>query len=128
MECEAIEFEVADDHVATITLNRPEAYNAWNDRMATEISWAWETIRDTDDVHVAVLQANGDRAFCTGADIKGGARWFFSSNVWNTFDPGVTLAPKFHHKCWKPVIVAVHGLAAATTLVLVLLASLEIGT
>lgn len=112
MDCEAIEFEVGDDHVATITLNRPEAYNAWNDRMAEEIAWAWETVRDTDDIHAVVLRANGDKAFCTGADIRGGATWFFSSNVWNITDPGMVLSPKLHHRCWKPVVAAVHGMCA----------------
>lgn len=112
MECEAIEFEVGDDRVATITLNRPEAHNSWNDQMAREISWAWETIRDDDAIHAVVLQANGEKAFCTGADVRGGVSWFFSSNVWNTFDPGQTLSPKFHHRCWKPVVAAVQGMAA----------------
>lgn len=109
---EAIEFSVDDGHVATITLNRPESMNAFNDRMAAELAWAWRTVRDTDDIHAVVLQANGDRAFCTGADIKGGGAWFFKSNVWNTFDPGTTIAPKLSHKCWKPVVCAVHGMAA----------------
>ncbi|HEY9559054.1 MAG TPA: enoyl-CoA hydratase/isomerase family protein [Acidimicrobiales bacterium] len=112
MECEAIELELGDDHVATITLNRPEAHNAWNDQMAREISWAWETIRDDDDVHAVVMRANGDKAFCTGADVRGGTTWFFSTNIWNTFDPGRTLSPKLHHRCWKPVVVAVHGMCA----------------
>ena len=109
---EAILWEVGDDHVATITLNRPESLNAINDAMAREMQWAWETARDTDDIHAVVLRANGDRAFCTGVDVKGGASWFVSSNIWNTFDPGLTLAPKQHHKCWKPVIAAVHGMVA----------------
>src|SRR5690606_27929411 len=104
LETKAILFEVGDDHVATITLNRPEALNSFNDDMGREMNWAWETIRDTDDIHAVVLRANGDRAFCTGVDIKGGASWFFSSNVWNTFDPGVSLSPKQHHKVWKPVV------------------------
>ena len=112
MDCETIIFEVADDHVATITLDRPDAMNAWNDRMAAEIAWAWRTIRDDDGVHAVVLQANGERAFCTGADIKGGATWFFQTNIWNTFDPGMTLSPKLHHRCWKPIVAAVHGIAA----------------
>jgi len=111
MDCEAITFEV-DDHIATITLNRPEALNSFNDAMGKEMGWAWETVRDDDDIHVAVLQANGDRAFCTGVDIKGGTSWFIRENVWNTFDPGVTLSPKFHHKVWKPVVTAVHGMCA----------------
>lgn len=112
MDCQDIEFEVGDDHVATITLNRPEAYNAFTDRMAREITWAWETIRDSADIHSAVLRANGDKAFCTGADVKGGASWFFKENVWNSFDPGMTLSPKIQHRCWKPVVVAVQGICA----------------
>jgi enoyl-CoA hydratase/carnithine racemase len=112
MELETIEFERGDDHVATITLNRPDALNSWNDQMATEVAWAWETIRDDDGLHAAVLQANGDRAFCTGADVRGGTTWFMKSNVWNSFDPGMTLSPKTFHRCWKPVVVAVHGMAA----------------
>jgi E-phenylitaconyl-CoA hydratase len=112
MEVREIEFEVDDDHVATITLNRADAYNAFTDRMSEEIAWVWATVRDDDAIHVAVVRANGERAFCTGADVKGGASWFFRSNVWNCFDPGVTLSPKFHHRCWKPVVVAVHGMCA----------------
>ncbi|GAC01391.1 putative enoyl-CoA hydratase [Gordonia namibiensis NBRC 108229] len=107
-----IEYEVSDDHVASITLNRPEALNSFDDTMAAEIEWAWKTIRDDADVHAVVIQANGDRAFSTGADIKGGTSWFAKDNVWNTFDPGVTLSPKIHHRVWKPVVAAVHGMAA----------------
>src|SRR5947209_7042956 len=112
MQIKDIEFEVGDDRVATISLNRPEAYNAFTDRMAEELTWAWETIRETDDIHAVVLRANGERAFCTGADVKGGARWFMRDNVWNQFDPGMTLSPKLHHRVWKPVVVAVHGMCA----------------
>jgi E-phenylitaconyl-CoA hydratase len=111
MDHETIIFEVAD-HVATITLDRPDALNSFNNRMAEEMASAWETIRETDDIHAVVLQANGERAFCTGADVKEGATWFMKENVWNTFDPGATLSPKFRHHVWKPVIVAVHGLCA----------------
>ncbi|EKF25044.1 enoyl-CoA hydratase/isomerase family protein [Mycolicibacterium hassiacum DSM 44199] len=108
---QAIEFAVAD-HVATITLNRPEALNAISARMAAELSWAWQTVRDDDGVHAVVLRANGDKAFCTGVDVKGQGGWFYRSNVWNTFDPGTVISPKLMHRCWKPVIAAVHGYAA----------------
>ncbi|BBZ36215.1 enoyl-CoA hydratase/isomerase family protein [Mycolicibacterium confluentis] len=107
----AIEFEVSEN-VATITLNRPDALNAISGEMAHELSWAWQTVRDTDDIHVAVLRAAGDRAFCTGVDVKGDGSWFFRSNVWNTFDPGTVVSPKITHRCWKPVVTAVNGLAA----------------
>src|SRR5438445_13512539 len=111
MDCETITFEV-EDQVATITLNRPDALNSFTGQMAKEIGWAWETVRETDDIRVAVVQANGDRAFSTGLDIRSEVSWFVKTNVWNTFDPGAILSPKFQHKVWKPVIVAVHGLCA----------------
>jgi enoyl-CoA hydratase/carnithine racemase len=111
VDLQAITFDV-DDRVATITLNRPEALNSFNAVMADEMTYAWETVRDTDDIHVAVLQANGQRAFCTGLDVKGDNTWFMKRNVWNSFDPGVLLSPKLHHRVWKPVVVAVHGMCA----------------
>lgn len=111
MELEAITFEVSD-HIATITLDRPEQLNSFNDAMGRELAWAWETVRDDDDIHVAVLQANGDRAFCTGLDLSGDPSWFMSDNVWNSKDPGAILGPKLHHRVWKPVVVAVHGMCA----------------
>ncbi len=111
MDCETITFEVAD-HVATITLDRPDALNSFNEVMATEMGWAWETVRDTDDIHAAVLRASGERAFCSGLDLRSDVSWFVKDNPWNSFDPGVVLSPKFHHKVWKPVVCAVHGMCA----------------
>lgn len=111
MELTAITFDV-DAYVATITLNRPDSLNAFNREMAEEMSFAWEQVRDRDDISVAVLQANGDRAFCTGIDFTSDMEWLTPKNRWNSIDPGVMLSPKFHHKVWKPVVVAVHGLCA----------------
>ena len=111
MELKAITYEVSEQ-VATITLDRPEALNSFNHDMGREMAWAWETVREDDDVHAVVLQANGDRAFCSGVDMRGGASWFMRDNVWNSTDPGATLGPKLHHRVWKPVVTAVHGIAA----------------
>ena len=107
---QTIELAVGDDHVATITLCRPEQLNAFNRTMAREMSAAWAMIRETDSIHAVVLRAAGERAFCTGIDIKEGA-WWSDENVWNQEDPGASLAPK-HHKVWKPVVAAVHGMCA----------------
>ena len=107
---ETILFEVGEDHVATLTLNRPEQLNSFTERMAAEVTEVWEFVRDTDTVHSVVLRASGERAFCTGIDIKAG-RWWGEQNVWNQVDPGAALGPK-HHKVWKPVVAAVHGMCA----------------
>jgi enoyl-CoA hydratase/carnithine racemase len=107
-ELSTVEYTEAD-HVATITLNRPEAMNSFNQRMLEEFEWLWKRIRETDDIHVAVLRANGERAFCTGVDVKEGiAR---HPNVWTQDDPGIVLAPK-QNRVWKPLIACVHGMAA----------------
>ena len=69
MECNAIEFAVGDDHVATITLNRPEALNSWNDEMAAEIAWAWQTVRDDNAVHA--VRAATREAWPSGGPYRG---------------------------------------------------------
>jgi enoyl-CoA hydratase/carnithine racemase len=102
-------FDVSD-HVATITLNRPDKLNSFNQTMTTEIAAIWQRVRDDDDIHVAVLRAAGDRAFCTGMDIAEGP-WWHDVSVFNQQDPGVLLGPK-QHRVWKPVIAAVHGMVA----------------
>ena len=107
MQFETILFEQGDDHVATLTLNRPDAMNSFNERMTEEVATVWQTVRDTDAIHAVVLRAAGDRAFCTGIDIKKGA-WWFDRNIWNQEDPGTLLSPK-QQKVWKPVVAAVNG-------------------
>ncbi|MEV0766753.1 enoyl-CoA hydratase/isomerase family protein [Nocardia salmonicida] len=104
-----IEFEVAD-HIATITLNRPDRLNSFNEAMARDMADAWQRVRDDDNIHVAVLRANGERAFSTGIDVGEGPWWTHKSR-WNQEDPGVVLGPR-QHRVWKPVICAVHGMAA----------------
>jgi enoyl-CoA hydratase/carnithine racemase len=107
---ETVEFDVDDDHVATLTLNRPDRLNSFNEQMAKEVVTVWETVKESDGIHAVVLRANGDKAFCTGIDIKEGP-WWTDQNIWNQVDPGASLGPK-HHKVWKPVVAAVHGMCA----------------
>lgn len=104
-----IEFDVTD-YVATVALNRPERLNSFTEQMAIELAAVWARIRDDDDIRVAVLWANGERAFCTGIDVTEGT-WWKQKPIFNQEDPGAVLGPK-GHKVWKPVIAALHGLVA----------------
>jgi (E)-benzylidenesuccinyl-CoA hydratase len=104
-----IELNVAD-HVATVALNRPERMNSFTEQMADELAAVWARVRDDDDIHVAVLQANGERAFCTGIDVSEGT-WWTHKTIFNQEDPGELLGPKAH-RVWKPVIAALHGIVA----------------
>lgn len=59
---------VVQDHIARITLNRPEARNALNPELSVKLAQAWESVRDDPDVRVAVLTGTGS-VFCAGADL-----------------------------------------------------------
>ena len=58
--------------VARITLNRPQAMNAYNFTMCGELQTAIAAFRDDDDLRALILTGAGERAFCTGGDIGGG--------------------------------------------------------
>lgn len=58
-----------DGHVVTVTMNRPEAKNAWSAEMIDGFIEAWDLIDDDDEVRVAILTGAGD-SFCAGADLK----------------------------------------------------------
>ena len=106
-------YETSDDHVATVTLNRPEAMNAFNRTMCDEFREVWQRIRDDDHVHAAVVRAAPGRAFCAGLDTK--SAYGQPDDIWNHEDPGEALSPKWN-KCWKPVLCAVHGICTAGAL------------
>ena len=96
-----------DNHIATITLNRPESRNAINGALRDELNAAWERFRADEDAWVGILTANGD-VYCAGGDLKDGAGSVgtFAGTFWekptiNSFESGMEL--------FKPTIAAVHG-------------------
>ena len=58
------------DHVAYITLNRPEAHNALDPATVLELLDAWEDFRDDAAMRCAVLTGAGEASFCAGADLS----------------------------------------------------------
>lgn len=94
-----------DGPVAHIHLNRPAALNAVTREMDVALRDAWRTVRDDATIRVAVLTAEGERAFCVGADLRptaagGGERIAFGGI---TGVGGPLLAIN------KPVVAAVQG-------------------
>lgn len=69
MEFENIKL-ARDGHIAVMAFNRPRAMNAISTQTAREILAALEELEQDDKVFAAVLTAEGDRAFCVGADLK----------------------------------------------------------
>ena len=64
----AIEFEYSD-HIATVTINRPEARNAMNPEVFVRLYDAFHEIESNNDIRVAIITGTGDKAFCAGADL-----------------------------------------------------------
>lgn len=69
MDYETILFE-AKDHVATITMNRPDKLNACNLKMFQEIDHALSLVEDDEKIRVVVITGAGDRAFSAGVDFE----------------------------------------------------------
>lgn len=114
MAYETLLYSVTPDHVATITINRPQAMNAFTLQMRRDFEDVWKRIREDDEVHAVVLRAAEGRAFSTGADVKTALteNILGSDNLWNVSDPGDSLGPR-SNQVWKPVVTAVHGLCCA---------------
>jgi enoyl-CoA hydratase/carnithine racemase len=117
---ETLKYE-EDGPIAWVTLNRPEVHNAFDFTMMQEIHSCWRSLRDNDDIRVIVLTGAGDKAFCTGVD-----RSAHVGNQEHINDIGQRGGTPFHHNepddylppktagdLWKPMIVAVNGMACA---------------
>ena len=91
------------DHVATITINRPEVLNAFTPVTLTEIQEALAQAASAKDVAVVVITGTGQRAFCSGGDVN-----------WESSDEFSDHEYELHHhilRCPKPVIARVNGYA-----------------
>ena len=59
-----------DSGVAHVTLNRPQALNAFSVQMRDDLYEIMGAIQSDDEVRVAVINGAGEKAFCAGADLK----------------------------------------------------------
>lgn len=121
---EDITYEV-DAATAVITINRPHRYNAFRGQTVEELIKAFKTAWADRDVQAVILTGAGQKAFCTGGDVKQRAE---------TGDYGPTESGMFEvgylHKVIrdipKPVIAAVNGVAIGGGHVLHVLCDLSI--
>lgn len=106
-----------EGNVLIVTLNRPEAKNAFSPEMLLGMYKAWRLLDEQDDLYCAILTANGD-TFCAGMDLKAGA----DGNQRSTeeFQALMAEVPNVHwqallrdNRPCKPLILAVEGYALA---------------
>ncbi|MCX6519225.1 MAG: crotonase/enoyl-CoA hydratase family protein [Actinobacteria bacterium] len=103
-----------DEHIATITLNRPEQLNAFTGTMMYELVDAFDRIDADDDVRVVIVTGAG-RGFCAGADLSSGGETFsrggsdIETKVQGVPRDGGGIVSLRIFECTKPVIAAING-------------------
>ena len=95
-----------DGHIANFTINRPEVMNALSPEAMAEWTAALEDFRDDKSMWVGIITGAGEKAFCTGLDLRGSGR------------PGGGERPRMPQQIlvrgleiWKPLIAAINGYA-----------------
>ncbi len=95
------------DGTGYVTLNRPQALNAYNLQMRDELYQVLTAIRDDPEVRVAIFRGAGEKAFCAGADL---------SEFLTAPSPVIARQVRWERDVWelflsitKPLIAAVHG-------------------
>ena len=90
--------------IAFITINRPEVYNALASVTFQELAQVWQDFNDDENLWVAIFTAAGDRAFCTGLDVRE-----VSTGSVFTADAYRPVA-QVMEGIWKPIICAINGM------------------
>jgi 2-(1,2-epoxy-1,2-dihydrophenyl)acetyl-CoA isomerase len=101
---------VKKEGVATVSFNRPEVYNALNDRITYELQDALKAIAKDDEVRVVVLTGVG-KAFCSGQDLKDSSKQgkrSFMDSLHKRYNPIVAAMRSLP----KPIVCRLNGVAA----------------
>jgi 2-(1,2-epoxy-1,2-dihydrophenyl)acetyl-CoA isomerase len=109
MDFQYIKFEVANG-IATVTLNRPDVYNALNDGITYELQDAFKAIAKDPSIRVVVLTGAG-KAFCSGQDLKaasGQEKRSFLDSLHKRYNPIISAMRNLS----KPIICRLNGVAA----------------
>ena len=110
MKFEKVIVETGENHVAVLTLNRPESMNTFSSQMAAELTQALTELDSDPSVRVILLRGAG-RAFSVGIDVNelaGKTAIEYRQCIEEMERPLVTIS-----RLKKPVIAQLHGVAAA---------------
>ncbi len=95
------------NHICTITLNRPEVYNAIDSRTWQEIRTAFENAGSDRAVRTVILTGSGGKAFASGADVRMLNKRTVLETIHHEVQPALSLIENLE----KPVIAAIDGFA-----------------
>ena len=112
------------DNVLTVTLNRPESYNALNEAMKKELNDVFRQAEKDDNVRCIVLRGKGEKAFCSGQDLKehSGSKRSLKESLEKSYNPLIRKMRSIE----KPVIGMINGVAAGAGLSIALACDMRI--
>ncbi|MGA7161299.1 MAG: enoyl-CoA hydratase-related protein [Bacteroidota bacterium] len=110
--------------VLTITLNRPESYNALNEGMKKELNDAFKQAEKDDSVRCIVLRGAGEKAFCSGQDLKehSSAGRSLKESLEKSYNPLIRKMRTLE----KPIVGMINGVAAGAGLSIALACDMRI--
>jgi enoyl-CoA hydratase/carnithine racemase len=111
MDFETIEYEVKEEGVGIVSLNRPRRYNTVNALMMKELERFWADRLYDLDTHVIILKGNGKRGFCAGLDMKETMKMCpdWNPDAFYRFQARLARLNLAMRRTPQPVIAAVHG-------------------
>ena len=95
--------------IARVTLNRPEIYNALSTHMVGELTDAFLGAAEDDEIGVIVVTGTGEKAFCSGGDVK--ALLARNTSTGRNHMRRMGMLAYVMRSCGKPIIAAVNGYA-----------------
>ena len=105
-----VHYEVAE-RVATITLENPEARNAFDYEMTQTLRRLWAEVKRDEEVRCVVVTGAGERAFCTGWDLRSTAAGESQQLAKRARrDAPFNQITALQNACFTPVVTAVNGL------------------
>ncbi len=115
-----------EKNIGVIKLNRPTAYNALNEQLITELFELLKEIEKDSEVKVVVITAEGQKVFCTGADLKSASE-LDEKNALPLIQRGQEMF-NYIENFPKPTIAAINGLALGGGLELALACDVRIAS
>jgi enoyl-CoA hydratase/carnithine racemase len=114
MDYETIEYDVKEEGIGILSLNRPRRYNSVSHQMMEELEAFWKERLYDLDTHVIILKGNGQRGFCAGLDMKENVKMAPEMNTdqFYRFQARLARLNLAMRQVPQPIICAVHGAAA----------------
>jgi len=112
--------------ICTVTLNRPQAYNALNEQMKRELNDAFKTAEKDREVRSIVLRGAGDKAFCSGQDLKEHSGDENRRSLKHSLDTMYNPLIRRMRTIEKPIIGMINGVAAGAGMSIALACDMRI--